>query len=449
MQTPLSQKRKPGHRFLCLMLLHVLMVWQLTCPASVAGMDLLEAYAKAKEHDPLFGASRYEREAAETLPAQGRARLLPQIQASGTYAKFHYDTGPYYYHDFTSESLGLSMRQPLLNVPKLYEYRQHKIRREAGDVRFTSAEQDLILRLAEAYFNALAAKNVLEVTAAEKKAILEQQEQAQQRFQAGIGVITDVHDAEARYHSLLAREIEARNELAIKMQALKRILGSEPEVLAPLRKDVPLGVPKPDSLEGWLEMAKKHHPRLKYYTLQIDYQEAELKKNKGQHYPSLDLVAGYNKTNTNNAVIIPNLSYGSVGVQVNVPVFSGGYTTAKVREARAILEKVKKDYEGVLADVTQRLSEAFLGMRADRKKIEALLTARKSAATSLESNRMSLQAGIRTTMDVLNAERELQLVQVRLLRARYDGLLNIIRLKAHAGVLSGEDLREINQWLQH
>ena len=150
---------------------------------------------------------------------------------------------------------------------------------------------------------------------------------------------------------------------------------------------------------------------LKSYAYQIDYQEAELKKNQGQHWPSLDMVGGYNRTNTNNAVIIPNLSYGSVGVQVNLPVFNGGYTSAKVKEARAVLEKAKKEYENTLAYITQKLSEAFLGIRGNIKQIGALLAANKSASTSLESNRMSLMAGVRTTIDVLNAERELQQVR--------------------------------------
>ena len=451
MKNRMSDQKKHHHHILSLFLWLSMMLLQMTCPASPAAMDLVEAYTRAKEYDPLFGSSFYEHEAAKTLPAQGRAYLLPQIQAYGNESKFHYDSAPYssYYGDFNSESLGVSLKQPILNVPRFYEYRQYKIRNKIGDVRFASAEQDLILRLAEAYFNGLAARNLLDLIDAEKKAVIEQREQAKKRHQAGVATITDVHDAEARSDSVLAQEIEAQNDLDIKMQALKRIVGIIPGVLNRLKENVPLGVPEPDSLEGWIEKAKKNHPMLKSYAYQIDHQEAELKKNKGQHWPSLDLVGGYNRTNTNNAVKIPNASYGIMGVQVNLPVFNGGYTSAKVREARAVLEKVKKEYENALADITQKLSEAFLGIRSNIKKIEALLAATKSAVTSLESNRMSLMAGVRTTMDVLNAEREIQHVRIRLLKARYDSLLNIVRLKAHAGTLSGDDLLEINQWLQN
>ncbi len=451
MKNTIPDQRKYPQQILALFLWLSLLLLPTTCPVSLAAMDLLEAYTRAKEHDPLFGASFYEHEAAKTLPAQGRAYLLPQIQAYGNESRFRYDSAPYssYYGSFNSESLGVSLKQPILNVPRLYEYRQHKIRNQIGEVRYASAEQDLILRLTEAYFNGLAARNVLALVDAEKKAVFEQREQAQKRFQAGIATITDVHDAEARYDSVLAQEIGVKNDLDLKMQALKRIVGIDPGVLNPLKENVPLGVPEPDSLEGWIEKAKKNHPMLKSYAYQIDHQEAELNKTQGQHWPSLDLVGGYNRSNTNNAVKIPNASYGIMGVQVNLPVFNGGYTVAKVREARAVLAKVKKEYDNAFADITQKLSEAFLGIRSNMKKIAALLAANKSAATSLESNRMSLTAGVRTTIDVLNAERELHQVRIRLLQARYDSLLNIVRLKAHAGTLSGDDLLEINQWLHN
>lgn len=450
MKNKMPGTRKLHHHFLYLLLLLFVMLLP-NYPTSLAAMDLLEAFSRAKEHDPLFASSFYEYEAAKTLPAQGRAFLLPQVQAFATETRFQYYSEPYtsLFGGFNSESLGVSLKQPILNVPKFYEYRQYKIRKNIGEVRFNSAEQDLILRLTEAYFNGLAARDLLESIDTEKTAIIEQREQAKRSYQAGVATITDVHDAEARYDSVLAREIDAKNDLDIKMQALKRIVGIEPGVLNPLKERVSLGVPEPDSLEAWIEKAKKNHPALKSYAYQIDLQEAELKKNKGQNWPSLDLVGGYNRTNTNNAVKIAEAEYGTIGVQAILPVFSGGHTWAKVKESRALLEKAKKEYDNALADITQKLSEAFLGIRGNLKTIEALLTANKSAATSLQSNKMSLMAGVRTTIDVLNAERELQQVRIRLLKAKYDSLMNIVRLKAHAGTLSGDDLLEINQWLQH
>ncbi len=444
-----DDKRKHASLALAVLLLFLsLSILQSSLPTPLAAMDLVEAYTRAKENDPLFGSSFYEHEAAKTLPAQGRSYLLPQISAYGTEAKYNYDSAPSYYRDFNSESVGVSLKQPLFNIPRYYEFRQHNVRKNIGDVRFVSAEQDLMLRVAEAYFNELAAENLLELIDVEKKAVLEQCEQAKRMFEAGVATITDVHDAEARYDSVRAREIEAKSNRDVKMLALKKMVGIEPGGLNFLMEDIPLGIPEPQRLESWIEKAKENHPLLKSYAYQISYQEAELRKNQGQHWPSLDLVGGYNKTNTNNTVQTNRVAYESIGVQVSLPIFSGGFTTAKVKESRALLGQARKQYDNALADITQKLSEAFLGIRDNMSKIDALRTARKSASTSLKSNKMSLLAGVRTTIDVLNAERDLQDVRIRLLQARYDCLLNNVRLKAYAGTISEKDLQEINGWLQ-
>lgn len=449
MKNTLDESRKNHRRLLYLLSLISLIIFQTACPAPLAAMDLVEAYTRARAHDPLFGTSFYEHEAAGTLPAQGRSLLLPQVEAYGSKSEYYYDSAPVYYRDFTSESMGVSLKQPLFDIPKFYEYRQHTIRKNIGDERFASSEQDLILRLTEAYFKGLTAGSLLDLVDAEKKAVGEQREQAKRMFQCGVATITDVHDAEARYDSVLAQEIEAKNDLDIKMQALKRIVGIEPGVLSPLREDAPLRGPESDDLEDWIDKARKNHPILKSYAHRIVYQEAELKKNKGQHWPSLELVGGYNSTNTNNTLETERISYSSLGFQVSLPVFSGGYTQAKVNEARAVLGQTRKEYDSTLAEITQKLSEAFFGIRSNVAKIDALRAANKSASTSLESNKKSLEAGVRTTIDVLNAQRELQRVRARLLQAQYDCLLDIVRLKAHAGTLSEEDVDAINEWLQN
>jgi outer membrane protein len=300
MKNKMDESLKDHRRLLSFLSLMSLILFQTPYPASLAAMDLLEAYTRARAHDPLFGSSFYEHEAAGTLPAQGRSLLLPQVEAYGTRAEYYYDSAPVFYRDFTGESMGVSLRQPIFNIPKFYEYRQHTIRKNIGDERFASSEQDLILRLTEAYCRGLTAGSLLDLVDAEKKAVGEQREQAKRMFQCGVATITDVHDAEARYDSVLAQEIEAKNDLDVKMQALKKIVGIEPGVLSPLREDAPLGVPESDNLEDWIDKTRKNHPILKSYAHQIAYQEAELKKNKGQHWPSLELVGGYNRTNTSD-----------------------------------------------------------------------------------------------------------------------------------------------------
>ena len=402
---------------------------------------------RAKDQDSLFGSAFYEHEASRTLSQQGRSFLLPQVQASASKSRYYFDNSPEFYLDYDAESMGISLRQPILDLRRYYEYRQYNIREDIGDVKFASAEQMLILRVAEAYFHGLAAGDLIELIDTEKKAVIEQLERAKKMFQAGVATLADVNDAAARHDSVLSQEIEAKNNLAIKLLALKRIVGIAPDRLNLLKEDMPLSVPEPASLDGWIEMAKKNNPVLKSYAYQIDNQEAELNKNKAQYFPTVDLVAGYTKTNTNNYIKTEEISYGSVGLQLTVPIFSGGYTSAKVAESRAVLKQAKKEYENALSDATQKLGEAFLGIRGSIARIDALLTAVRSASASLHSNKMGLNAGIKTTVDVLNAQRELRDVSAKLLQARYDYLLNILKLKFYAGTLAADDVVMINQWL--
>jgi len=448
MKCEMPDKIRPHRRLVVLFLLISMILLQSTFMASLYAMDLMEAYGKARQHDPLFGASFYEREAARTSLQQGRSLLLPKITASGSEFLINYRTGPPYYQDYNSESLGVSLQQPLFNLYKFHEYRQYKTSGDIGDAKFVSAEQDLMLRVCTTYFDVLAAGYLLDLIEVEKKAVSEQGEQARRMLQKGVGTITDVHDAEARLDEVFAREIEAKNNLDITMLAFKKIVGTAPSGLKVLKADFPFGFPGPENIDAWIEKAKEYQPVLKFYAYKIDYQLSELKKNKAQHWPTIDLVGGYKLTNSNNDIKTSDYSYSSVGVQANFPIFTGGYTTAKVAESKAVLGQARKQYENALAEITQELSKAFLGIKGSMARIDALLKAKKSASTSVTSNRKSLTAGVRTTIDVLNAERELQDVEVSLLQARYNCLLYMVKLKASAGTLSEDYLLTINSWLQ-
>ena len=434
------------HSQLIILLIFLL---QTAIPSSLSAMDLMEAYTGAKKSDPLFGSYVYEHEAARTLSKQGRSSLLPKIQIVGSTSRYEFDTAPAAYQNYNGYSSGINLRQPIFNLPKFYEYRQYNIRETIGDLKFASAEQDLILRVAEAYFNGMAARQLLELIDTEKKAVSEQLEQAKRMFRAGVATITDVHDAEARYDLILSKEVENKYNLEIKIQALKRIVGIEPDGLSFLKEDTPLRVPEPESLEGWIEIGKKHNPILKSYAYKVDNNKEELKKNKGQRLPTVDLVAGYSWTNTiSEYVKTQTIAYRSIGIQVNIPVFSGGYISAKVEESQATFEQTKKEYENALLDDVQKLTEAFLGLKGSIVKIDSLLTAIRSASISLASNKKGLIAGVRTIVDVLNAERELEDVRGKLIQARYDYIMNMVKLKFYAGTLSEEDVLIINQWLQ-
>lgn len=411
-------------------------------------MDLSRAYELARANDPRFGAAFYEREASKTFPAQGRSLLLPQVQASGTLMKYNFDVAPPLYDNYLSETAGLSIRQPLFNAGRFFEARQYTIRGEIGAARFAAAEQDLILRVVEAYFKNLAAENLLSLLDSEKEAVAEQLSQAKKMFAAGAGTLTDVHDAEARLDAVLAQEVEAKSNLDIARQALARLVGERPAALSPLRDGLSFTPPTPAELPEWIAIARANHPLLKTYEQQIAFHEEEVRKAKGQHLPSVDLVAGYTNTNTDSYRRTSEIAYATVGLQLSIPIFSGGYTAAKAAEAEATLAQARKEYENALADVTQKLGEAYWGLKGSLARLEALAAAVRSAETALHSNKMGLAAGIRTISDVLAARRDLHNVQTKLLQARYDYVVNFARLRSAAGLLADSDVREINGWLK-
>jgi outer membrane protein len=446
MKNKTYDKRKP-RRHSKLIILSILLL-QTAIPPFLSAMDLMEAYTSAKKSDPLFGSFIYEHEAAKTLSNQGLSLLLPRLQVSGALSRVNFITAPAVYIDYNAETLGVQFTQSVFNLPKFYEYQQDNVRKTAGDMKFAGAEQDLILRVAQAYFDGMAAKDSLEFVDAEKKAVLEHLERAKRTFQAGMGTIIDVRDAEARYDSILSKEIENKYNLEAKMQALRRLVAIEPDGLSFLKEDFPLMVPEPDSREAWIEISKKHNPVLKYYAYNIDSDKHEVRKNWGQHFPSVDLLAQYSDVNTNNYLPTGRLSYWFVGVQVSVPIFTGGYISAKVQESQAKFEQTKKTYENALLDNTQKLTEAFLGVKGGIAKINSLLTAVRSASTALQADKMGLIAGVRTFVEVLNAERDLQDIRRQLGQARYDYIMNTLKLKFYGGTLSEEDVIMINQWLQ-
>ena len=442
-------KRLKLYRFRLIFVLISILLLQTAAPLSLSAMDLIEAYTRAKKSDPLFGSYFYEHEAAKTLSKQGLALLFPLVQASSSMSRFEFDTAPSIYQNFTSFDSGITLKQSIFDLGKFYQYRQYNIQEAIGDVKFASAEQDLILRVAQAYFDALAAKDLIILNDTEKKAVLEQLEQARRMFQIGTGTITDVHNAEARYDAILAKEVENKYNLESKMQALKRLVGTEPDGLSLLEEDIPLQAPEPDSREAWIEIAKKQNPTLKSYAYNIDHDKDELRKNKAGHLPTVDLMGGYTWTNTVSGILkSQSIAYKSVGLQASIPIFTGGYVTAKVKEASAKLEQTKKAYEDAVLDDTQKLTEAFLGVKGGVAKVKSFLTAVRSATTSLDSNKKGFIAGVRTIVDVLNAEKDLFDVEGKLLQARYDYIINRVKLKFYAGTLSEADVHTINQWLQ-
>lgn len=414
---------------------------------SALAIDLVEAYLKAKTHDPEYLASLHEYRAAQTLTDQSLSRVLPQVGFSYSISNYRFIKDRGIYSDYSAEQNNLSLRQAIFDLPSLIDIKQAEDRVKAALARFKNSEQNLIRRLSEAYFDYLFAEQNLKVLEEEKKAYEAQLEMVKKLFQAGETTLTDVHDAEARLYDVLFRITEAQKLFYSKKRNLARIIGQEPDKLASLSEKLDEVKLIPDSVEGWIEIAKSENPFIRFYLIQRDISESELRKQKSQWLPSLSLFSGYTRTNTRDFLEVKPLSYVTVGLQLNWNLFTGGYVSSKIKEAQERLLQAEKEYEKALSDVSQGVVESYYGLKTSYAGILSAISQVRASELSLVSTKKGYEAGIRTFVDILNAEASLYRARANLIRSSYEYLKGIVNLYFYAGILSEEHVALINSKL--
>jgi outer membrane protein len=410
-------------------------------------VNLLQLYQDALVNDAVYASARANLSAGQEASVQGRAGLLPLIGIGGTYQRAQRDNVP----DIKSHGYTLSLSQPLLDVAAWQNYEQSKLAVAASEAAFAVVQQDLILRVAQAYFDVLAAQDTLAALLVQKDAISEQLASAKRNFEVGTATITDTHEAQARYDLVIAQEFGAQNDLAIKRTALQQIIGKPPAELAILRKGVELNPPEPAQISTWVGSAEEQNYVVLQQKLALEIAKREITRNRAGHYPTVDLVASRSDSNQRNSAI-PSLNSGtgatsSVGLQWNIPLFSGFAVTSKVRQAIALEDKSRSDLESARRTAAQNAQQAYLGVTSGLAQVKALQAAEVSSRSALESNRLGYQVGVRINIDVLNAQQQLFITQRDLSKARYDTLMNSLRLKSAAGSLREQDLVQINTLL--
>jgi len=410
-------------------------------------VNLLQLYQDALVNDAVYASARANLSAGQEASVQGRAGLLPLIGIGGTYQRAQRDNVP----DIKSHGYTLSLSQPLLDVAAWQNYEQSKLAVAASEAAFAVVQQDLILRVAQAYFDVLAAQDTLAALLVQKDAISEQLASAKRNFEVGTATITDTHEAQARYDLVIAQEFGAQNDLAIKRTALQQIIGKPPAELAILRKGVQLNPPEPAQISTWVGSAEEQNYVVLQQKLALEIAKREITRNRAGHYPTVDLVASRSDSNQRNSAI-PSLNSGtgatsSVGLQWNIPLFSGFAVTSKVRQAIALEDKSRSDLESARRTAAQNAQQAYLGVTSGLAQVKALQAAEVSSRSALESNRLGYQVGVRINIDVLNAQQQLFITQRDLSKARYDTLMNSLRLKSAAGSLREQDLVQINTLL--
>ncbi|BCB25341.1 outer membrane protein [Sulfurimicrobium lacus] len=419
--------------------------------------DLMDIYSQALTSDSALASAKAAYQAGQEKLPQGRALLLPSVNlsANSTWNKTDIQyRGPSSFaggqRDYNSNGATLSLSQPIYRPQNWALYQEGKLQSAQAEIQYTTAQQDLILRVAQAYFDALLAQDAVALAKAQLQSISEQLAQAKMNFEVGTATITDTHEAQARYDLGTASEIAALNSLELKQRALERIIGKLPQSLAVLATSMPLQGPEPADMTKWVEAAEQNNLQVQIQRAAVEIANQEVARNRGGHHPTLDLVASYSDTGaTGSSFGVGNDTKASaIGLQLNLPLYQGGAISSRVREAVANQEKARQDLEQTVRQTALTTREAYFGVTSGISQVKALEQALVSSQSSLDSTKLGLEVGVRTNVDVLNAQQQLYSTKSELYKARYNYLLSRLRLKSAAGTLAEDDLQQVNRWLK-
>ncbi len=410
--------------------------------------SLSELFVAARDHDASYLSAVANAKATNARGNQAWAGMLPQVTYSAD--KFETDDNITKSNPTRdSDSQTLTIRQPLFQVGSFLGVAQGSHTRDIAERQLLAAEQELVIRITQAYFDVLSANDNVTVVQAQKQAVSEQLAAAKRNFEVGTSTVTDSREAQARFDLVVAQEIAAQNDLRVKRLALEQLVGIKDVQPKPLKVPVALPNIAPMELQAWLDQAQANNALLQQAQSQKNIANLESKKSMANHLPTLDLIAQQKKTYGYSSF---SNSYGStdntsIGFQLNVPLFAGFAHHNKIRETLHLQDKAQADLDKAQRDVMQATRSAFFGVQAGLSQVKALEAAEASSQVSLDANKLGYQVGVRINIDVLNAQTQLYQTKRDLAQARYNVLLGQLRLKQASGTLTGEDLQAINDLL--
>jgi len=422
----------------------------LAAPVAV-GANLGEIYKLARSNDAKLAAARETYRAGQEKLPQGRAGLLPNLSLSASYFDNRSDASPGVTTNTEPYGYRLLLVQPLYRKQNLEAYEQSRVQILLSEQQLRLAEQELLLRSAMAYFDVLQAEDNLATAQAQKAAFAEQLAQAKKSFEVGAATITDTHEAQARFDLTTAQEIAALNDLEIKRRALEKIIGQETPALARLAKGARMPQPEPASMDAWVKQAEEESLGVASLRSGLELARREVRRQRGGYLPSLDLQASY-ADNRNTSATLAGANIDTTTTQIGVVLawnlFEGGATAARVREAVANQEKARYDLEDARRQSRLDARQGFLGVMSGDAQVRALEQALVSSEAQLRSTRLGLEVGVRTRVDLLNAQQQYFTTQRDLSAARYRTLLAGLQLRAAAGILGETDLRAVDALLR-
>ncbi|MDB5731683.1 MAG: channel protein TolC, partial [Variovorax sp.] len=415
------------------------------------GQSLVALYDAARGYDAAYQSARAQYDANLARAAQAEAGILPAVGLSAGTSRTQLDINTSQgsvSRNVPTQNIGLNATQPLYRPANWATYQQGKVQVEIARALLDTAEQDLIVRLSQAYFDVLASQDNLALVRAQKAAVAEQLAAAKRNFEVGTSTITDTREAQARYDLVIAQEIAAENDLQVKKIALDQLVGQPGSVPAPLRTPVMLPTLAPADIDAWVAQADDVSPAIRQARLGLDVATLEVQKAQAGRKPTIDANLGYNVTNNPNGTSVSTtrsrINAASVGVAFNLPLFAGFAVENRVKETLALEEQSRALLESARRSVTQATRTAYLGLVSGAGQVRALEAAEASSQSALDANRLGYQVGVRINIDVLNAQSQLFQTKRDLAAARYNVLVGNLRLRQANGTLATDDLQAIN-----
>ena len=450
--------------------------------APTQNMDLVRLYQEAAFNDPVLNSARFNYAANKEFYWQGLSTLLPQVSANPAATRF-FQHGEGNSRVYDQRSYTVTLTQPIFNAAALEVFRQGDLVTKVSDLQFLQAQQDLVIRVSQAYFDVLTAQDNVELFKNKKGLIKQQLQAAQSKFEVGSATIVDTNDAQARFDLANAQEIAAQAELVVRRGVLEQIIGRPVASLKPLAKDATIAgvvidprvqskaskdivsatananginpnLPPGQTLDDWVKQAEAANYGVLASQLNVDIAQSTYRSALAANVPTVNFVgtAGFNAANGSQTNFNPsttqNIFNNTVGLQMNIPIFSGGFNNSVIRQNAALLDKAKSDYDGLRRAAAQNTRQAFTGFYGGLATVKAFEAAEKSGATALASSQLGFDVGNLINLDVLITLDALFTTRATLYKARYDTILNALKLKAQAAALTDQDLLAVNALLK-
>lgn len=431
-------------------------------PMSFA-LNLVEAYARAKNTDPNWQANEYQYQADQLNLGIAKGNLLPTVTLSGNVTRKHQDlsqtdmgAGNFFNSSdlisttSTTKQVTLTARQPIFRIDAWQGYKQVKTSVELSEVTLKLQQQQHILNVAESYFNVLRQQALTVTNAQEEKALLEQLNMMNAKLHEGLVARSDVSEANAQYQNARANRIATGVQLILAQEQLAQLIGPYQEKLAVLRGDFEYQKPIPASLDEWNNLAKSHNLDILQAKLQQQYALDQKKVEQASIYPQIDAVASYGyNTQTPKTIISNDGKFDQVGVEMNWNVFNGGRTKLNINKATKNVQKTDAQYEAAIRKASTDVKKSYLQVETDQATLQARQAAMESSALVSKASQAQYGEGLKNMVDVLLAQRNAFSTKQEFVNAQYDYVLNVLKLKASVGQLDEAELARMNAWLEY